>query len=51
MELLKYQGACIDNLKEKYYTELYDKITDFNDQNSTSLSSMDIWEDILRFMI
>ena len=49
-ELRKYQQARKENSKEKYYTKLYNTITDFNDHNNTPLSSMDIWEAVLRVM-
>ena len=37
--------------KEKYYTELGNNITTFNDNNNTPLSNVNIWEAILKFMM
>ena len=37
------------NSKDKYYTELYNTITYYNDRNNTPLSSVKILEAILKF--
>ena len=47
---MKYQQAHIVESKEKYYTELINTITSFNDNNDMSLSNVNIQESVLRVM-
>ena len=48
VELLKYQWERIAESKENYYTELNNNITNFNDNNNTSLSNAKIQEAVMR---
>ena len=48
--MLKYQQSRIAELKENYYPELSDTLTNFNDKNNTPLSNVNIKEAILIFM-
>ena len=41
-ELIKYQQVRIAYLKEKYYTEMSNTITNFNDNNNTPLPIVNI---------
>ena len=50
-EVIKYQQACIPELKENYYTELSFTITNFNDSINMPLSNLNIREAVLRVMI
>ena len=34
------------NSKEKYYTEMFKTLTDYNDRNNTPLSKAKKWEEI-----
>ena len=38
-------------MKEKYFTELINTITTFNDNNNTPLSNMNMWDDILKVVM
>ena len=49
-ELLRYGQACMLENKEKYYTELSNTITNFNDKNNTTLSNVKTQEAILKVM-
>ena len=40
----------MENSKDKYYTELCNTITNYNDCKNTPLSNMNIWEEILQVM-
>ena len=48
MELLRYGRACMLEKKEKYYTEISDTSTSFNDNNKSPLSNVKIQEAILK---
>ena len=39
-----YDRACMENAKYKYWTEMYDTITNYNDWNHTPLSNTNIRE-------
>ena len=41
----------MENSKDKYYAELCNAITDYNEQNKTSLSNVKIGESTLKVMI
>ena len=41
-----YEHACMENPKDKYWTKMYDTITNYNDQNHTPLSNEKIREAI-----
>ena len=51
MAVLRYGQACMSEKKEKYYTELINTITAFNDNNKSPLSNVKICEAILKVMI
>ena len=38
--------ACMTNSKEKYYTEIYRTLTDYNDRNNTPLSNAKTQEEM-----
>ena len=40
--VLRYGRACMMDKKEKYYTELSNTITTFNDNNNMPLSNVNI---------
>ena len=46
-----YERACMENAKDKHWTETYDTITNYNDRNHSSLSRVDIWEVIDKVML
>ena len=50
-ELLRYGQACMLESKEKYYTQLSNTITNFNEDKNTQLSNVKIEEAFLRAMI
>ena len=39
---VKYECVCMKNAKEKYWSEIYDTITNYNDWNHTPLSNAKI---------
>ena len=45
------ERACMANPKDKYYTEYYRTITDFNNRNSAPFSNKDILDAISRFFV
>ena len=44
------EQACMATSKDKYYTELCNTITDYNDRNNMPLSNVNICESILQVM-
>ena len=41
-----YKQGCMENSKGKYWSEMYDTVTDYNDRNHTSFSNAKIREAI-----
>ena len=41
-----YKRACMENAKEKYWYEMYDNITNYNNRNHTLLYNVNIIESI-----
>ena len=50
-EKLRYGQACMLEKEEKYYTELSNTMTTFNDNHNTPLSSVKIQEAVLKVMM
>ena len=48
IEVIRYNYARIVDSKDKYYTELSNNRTNFNDNNNTSLSNLKIQEAVVR---
>ena len=46
-----YECACMVNAKVKYWGEMYDTITNYNDHNYTPLSNVNIIEAIYQVML
>ena len=44
------ERACMATSRDKYYTEVCNALTDYNDRNNMQLSNADIWEAICKFM-
>ena len=48
---MMYERACMANEKDKYWTKIYDNLTNYNDRNHTPLSNAKIREAIHKVML
>ena len=47
---VSYERAYMVTLREEYFTEMLDHLTEYIEHHSKQLSSKNILEDVLRFM-
>ena len=45
-----YGRACMATSRDRYYTENFNTLTNYNDRNNTPLSDTNIWEAIGKVM-
>ena len=48
---VKYEQACMDTTKEKYYTKMLETLVDYNDCNNALLSNENLRQAVSKFMV
>ena len=46
-----FKRACMETSRDRYYTEIFKTLNDYNDRNNTPLSYADIREEISKVMV